>query len=169
MKANLEAFETLKRLAGQWRGRSADGAKEIELRYLIASKRSVVIEFYQHFFKGQMSDEMVTVYHPSGEDLMLTHYCTLGNQPRMIADLEADYTRHLSFKYVSATNLTHHDCLRMSGVSFRFHDDNHFEQTWYWFGKKCYVDPRHHSDDYDDLPDDGRPGEDMFLMVRTEP
>jgi hypothetical protein len=30
-------------------------------------------------------DEMVTVYHADGPDLVLTHYCLEGNQPRMRA------------------------------------------------------------------------------------
>jgi hypothetical protein len=168
MQRNLQAFERLKRLQGEWRGVSADGAKELGLRYMVASKQSVVIEFYKHFFKGRlMPDEMVTVYHPNGADLMLTHYCTLGNQPRMIADLSAESLDTLRFKYAGCTNLSHADCLRMSAVTFHFESDERFRQTWHWFGKKGYLEPEHRSDDYDDLPDDGKPGEDTFTMVRT--
>ena len=29
--------------------------------------------------------EMITMYHPDGDGLALTHYCMLGNQPRMKA------------------------------------------------------------------------------------
>ncbi len=168
MRANIQAFERLIGLQGEWRGRSADGAKEIDLKYMVGSNRSIVIEFYRHYFKERhMTDEMVTVYHPNGDALMLTHYCTLGNQPRMIADLSGEFPDTLRFTYVDATNLTHCECLRMSGVTFQFQAPDRFRQTWYWYGKKKYVDPHHHSDDYEDLPDDGRPGEDTFDMLRT--
>jgi hypothetical protein len=167
MKANLRAFKKLCELQGEWSGTSFDGAKTLNLRYVIASKGSVVIEFYRHHFKNRdMDDEMVTVYHPDGDSLMLTHYCTLGNQPRMVADLEGDYLSTLAFAYQSATNLTHHACLRMSGVTFHFEGENRFRQTWFWHGNKTYIEPDHHSDDYDDLPEEG-PGQDTFTLVRV--
>jgi hypothetical protein len=166
VKANQQAFKKLQSLEGEWRGTSRDGSKDIALRYLVASKGSVVIEFYRHVYKERgMDDEMVTVYHPNGDDLMLTHYCTLGNQPKMIADLSGASLETLRFRYVSATNLTHHECLRMSGVNFQFHDKDKFTQTWYWFGKKAHVPTQHHSDDYNELADDG-PGEDVFTLTR---
>ena len=166
MRANERAFETLKRLEGKWEGASTDG-KSIQLTYQIASKNSIVIEFYNHFYKGQkMEDEMVTVYHLNGDELMLTHYCTLGNQPRMIADLTQEQSDTLQFNYVNATNLPHTDCLRMSGVTFHFEGDDRFKQTWYWCGKKAYIAPHNRSDDYDEIADDGL-GKDTFTFVRA--
>lgn len=165
-KASQKAFDKLKALHGEWDGYSQDGAKQLHLKYMVASNSSIVIEFYRHIFKGkEVDDEMVTVYHPNGDELMLTHYCTLGNQPKMVADLTSGEDRILSFSYVNATNLTHNECLRMSGVRFEFLESDRFKQTWYWCGKKKYVDPNHHSDDYDDLPDDGL-GEDTFTLIR---
>jgi hypothetical protein len=168
MKSSERAFQRLMNLEGEWHGSSSDGAKELRLLYVVASKKSVVIEFYKHYFKNEeMEDEMVTVYHPDGDKLMLTHYCTLGNQPRMVAELEDEDADVLRFSYVGATNLSHADCLRMSGVAFKFYGNDSFEQTWKWCGKKAHIAQEHRSDDHDDIADDG-PGEDMFRMYRLK-
>ena len=40
---------------------------------------------HETLFPGQ-PQEMVSVYTVNGPDLIMTHYCVLGNQPRMKAD-----------------------------------------------------------------------------------
>jgi hypothetical protein len=165
MNAHERAFRRLQRLEGEWRGGSP-GGKEIRLTYRVASNNSIVIESYRHRYDGRdMDDEMVTVYHLDDGELVLTHYCTLGNQPRMKADLD-DAPDVLRFGYVGATNLSHPDCLRMSGVTFEFESEDRFTQTWYWCGAKAYIEPEHRSDDFDELPPDG-PGEDTFTFMRV--
>jgi hypothetical protein len=78
------ALERFKALAGDWV--SADDnemAKKGDLvaRYTVTGAGSAVVET---IFPGS-PHEMVTVYHADGPDLVLTHYCTEGNQPRMRA------------------------------------------------------------------------------------
>jgi hypothetical protein len=163
---NVAAFNRLQALAGRWCGHSSDG-KEVYLTYEVTGKQSAVIERYRHFFKGEMmEDEMVTMYHLDGEDLVLTHYCTLGNQPRMRARISDERPEIVAFEYVGATNLPHPDALRMCGVTFEFVDSDRFRQTWYWDGKKCYILPENRSDDYDDIPNDGL-GADTFTLMRV--
>jgi hypothetical protein len=48
--------------------------------------------------------EMVTMIHPDGADLLLTHYCMLGNQPQMRASAKPDSNK-VEFKFVRATNM----------------------------------------------------------------
>lgn len=159
-----EAFQRICALAGRWHGRSTDG-KAIYLSYEVTGKNSAVIERYRHFFKDVlMEDEMVTIYHLDGDALVLTHYCTLGNQPHMQARLDEPDT--VAFEFVGATNLSHPDALRMTGVTFRFQDADHFTQTWFWNGKKCHIRPENRSDDFHDIPDDGL-GEDVFSLERV--
>ena len=40
---------------------------------------------HETLFPGS-AHEMVSVYHLDGADLVMTHFCALGNQPRMKAD-----------------------------------------------------------------------------------
>ena len=53
-------------------------------------------------FPGQ-AHEMVTVYHVDGPDLVLTHYCMEGNQPRMRA--KAAQGPRFDFAYDGGANI----------------------------------------------------------------
>jgi hypothetical protein len=162
---NARAFAHLLALEGEWRGRSSE--KEVHLTYEVTGKRSAVVERYRHVFKGElMADEMLTLFHLDGEDLVLTHYCTLGSQPRMRARLDGAAEDEIRFEYVGATNLPHPDSLKMSGLHFKFIDPNRFVQTWHWDGEKRHIRPENRSDDFDDIPDAGD-GADTFVMERV--
>ncbi|QFT32224.1 hypothetical protein FIV00_17165 [Labrenzia sp. THAF82] len=165
MQTAREAFSKLKSLAGEWRGSSPYG-KDIRLTYEVTGKDSAVIERYRHYWKGElMEDEMVTMYHLSGDDLVLTHYCTLGNQPRMRANLSID--EDVIFEFIGASNLPHPNALRMTGVAFHFIDNDNITQTWSWDGEKKHILPENRSDDYDDIPDSGE-GIDTFTLARVK-
>ncbi|SNR77673.1 hypothetical protein [Puniceibacterium sediminis] len=164
MQSATQAFEKLKSLTGTWRGSSPYG-KDIRLTYEVTGNDSALIERYRHYWHGKLMDEeMVTLYHLSGEDLVLTHYCTLGNQPKMRAML--DVADDVIFEYVGASNLTHPDALKMTGVAFHFIDEDRITQTWKWDGEKKYVRPENRSDDFDDIPDSGE-GVDTFTLTRV--
>jgi hypothetical protein len=78
---NLERF---KALAGEWVA-AEDGEMwkkgDLIARYVVTAGGSAVVETV---FPGS-PHEMVTVYTADGNDLVLTHYCSEGNQPRMRA------------------------------------------------------------------------------------
>jgi hypothetical protein len=80
----LAAFELFKALAGEWVA-AEDGEMfkkgDLVARYALTAAGSAVVETV---FPGS-THEMVTVYHADGPDLVLTHYCMEGNQPRMRA------------------------------------------------------------------------------------
>ena len=90
--ARHPGFDRLKSLEGTWTGRSgwdegADkGAGEVTVIYKVTAAGSAVQET---LFPGT-PHEMVTMYHMDGADLMLTHYCAAGNQPRMKLEPSAD-------------------------------------------------------------------------------
>lgn len=78
------ALERMRALAGDWV--DADGNLGVPPGTVVASYRvtgngSAVVET---LFPGS-PHEMMTVYHVDGTDLVLTHYCAVGNQPRMRA------------------------------------------------------------------------------------
>ena len=47
---------------------------------------------------------MVSVYTADGPDLIMTHYCVLGNQPRMKADPKSP-SNQIVFRFAGGTNL----------------------------------------------------------------
>jgi len=96
------AFERFKALAGEWvAAEDGEMAKKGDLvaRYAVTAAGSAVVET---IFPGT-SHEMVTVYHADGPDLVLTHYCVEGNQPRMRAR-NAGSSR-FDFAYDGGTNI----------------------------------------------------------------
>lgn len=83
-------FEQLKSLAGEWRGIWNPGETPTTVTYSLTGKGSVLIEEYQLGENPKAEDTtMATLYHLDGNNLMLTHYCSAGNQPRMRATSSA--------------------------------------------------------------------------------
>ena len=78
---------------------------------------------------------MVTLYHLDNDKVMMTHYCTLGNQPRMRVDKSSKNQNKLVFKFVDATNLKTKDDGHMHKLTFTFKDDDHFSQEWVMLAK----------------------------------
>jgi hypothetical protein len=76
-------FNRLKSLAGEWidtTGSSA-GKGKVAAIYRVTSGGSVVQETV---FPGT-SHEMVSMYTAAGDEIVMSHYCAMGNQPRMRA------------------------------------------------------------------------------------
>ncbi len=73
-------FEKIKSLAGTWEGdnvMSPDG--KMKVIYEVTSNGSAVLE---RLGPGTPS-EMVSVYHDENGKLVMTHYCAIGNQPKL--------------------------------------------------------------------------------------
>ena len=113
------AFDQFKQLAGEWAGKEiGHGDKEMEVRvkYKVTSNGSALVETL--FPEGE--HEMVTIIHPDGDSLMLTHYCALGNQPHMKADGKGG--SKVAFKFTHATNLKSDKDMHMHDVTYTFVD-----------------------------------------------
>ena len=106
-----QAFERLKALAGTWEGSaSAEGAEaeaEAEASGLVVHEFDVSAN--GHVLMERMGPdteyEMVNMYHLDGADLVLTHYCSAGNQPRMRLDAGSSTLDRLVFDFDGGTNL----------------------------------------------------------------
>jgi hypothetical protein len=72
---------------------------------------------------------MITMYHLDGTDLVMTHYCTLGNQPHMKAEPNAD-AKHMVFKFVGGTNLASENAIHMRQVMITVLGPDHFKSEW---------------------------------------
>src|SRR5262245_33835119 len=70
-------FEKLKSLAGEWQAQGPHGLTKVS--YEIVSGGTAVMET----IIPPQEPTMVTLYHRDGDQLMMTHYCSGGNQPRM--------------------------------------------------------------------------------------
>ena len=120
------AFVKLKALSGVWRGSVMEKeGPRAEVRYELISGGTAVMET---LFPGT-PHEMRTVYFMDGGDLVLTHYCSMGNQPHLRLS-RASTTDELVFEFVDGTNLDPARDAHVHGGRMRFKDADHLEAEW---------------------------------------
>ena len=123
----IPEFERMTSLVGEWKGASVDG-KPATVTYTLVSDNSALME---RLAMGGES-EMVTMYHPDGDHLMMTHYCSAHNQPRMRSQTVAAGSKNITFDLVDVTNLSAPDAGHMKKLVVTFEDKDHFVQEWTW-------------------------------------
>ena len=122
--ASLERFKTL---AGEWvAAEDGDMVKKGDLvaRYAVTASGSAVVETV---FPGS-EHEMVTVYHADGPDLVLTHYCMEGNQPRMRA--RGAQGSRIAFAYDGGTNIDPKRDRHMHSATFDLVGADEIRSEW---------------------------------------
>lgn len=93
------AFEKLKGLVGRWEGLEPGVGKWV-VTYKLIAKGSALVETWS----PGSSAEAMTVYTIDGDDLIATHFCPWGNQPRL--RLTASSTPHrYAFEIFDGANL----------------------------------------------------------------
>jgi hypothetical protein len=116
------SWDRLKSLVGSWQG-TVEG-KPARLAYALISNGTALVETSETHDASQM----VTVYHPDGTSLLMTHYCSAGNQSRMRAErLEGD---RIAFALVDSSNVSSLAEHRMTGLVLTFRDPDHLTQEW---------------------------------------
>src|SRR5690348_4435024 len=86
------AFDRLRGLAGTWEAKTEK--ETFRITYEVISSGSAVVE------RTAVGDtSMETIYHLDGSRLLLTHYCMLGNQPRMEAKAFDPVAGELRFEF----------------------------------------------------------------------
>ena len=125
-------FERLKALSGDWylvSGVRLDvelepNLEEPFLSYSVSSGGHSVVE---KLFAGK-PNEMTSVYYLDSGRLMMDHYCSLGNQPRMVAFSHAG--DEIDFELIGVTNMNDEDELHISSHALEFHGPNELTARW---------------------------------------
>ncbi|MGB6853661.1 MAG: hypothetical protein WBG49_13855 [Thermoanaerobaculia bacterium] len=144
MKAQT-AFDELKSLAGTWRGTPEGEGMEAEAE---SKKVDEVVHEFQVSAAGTVvmetmgpgtEHEMINMYHLDGEDLVLTHYCAGGNQPKMKLDRDMSSVGKLVFDFTGGTNLDPAVDSHIHSAEIKLTDPEHLESIWesYAGGKKA--------------------------------
>ena len=123
------AFDKMKTLAGEWKSESSAhaGDKPGKISYKVTGSGSVLMETD---YEGT-EHEMISMYHLDGDDLVMTHYCALGNQPKMKLDRAKSTADNLVFAFDGGTNFDPATDLHIHSASFKFGTDpKKFESTW---------------------------------------
>ena len=116
------AWEKVKSLVGEWQGTSEGNPYRVS--YKSVSNGTAIMETIE----GPEAAQMVTLYHPDGTSLLMTHYCSMGNQPRMRS--KGMEQGKLTFAYVDATNIASPEQMRMSRLVMTFPDSDHLIEEW---------------------------------------
>ena len=129
--ATNPAFDKMKSLVGKWEGSAMEDGKAIptNARFQLISDGSAVMGWLNE----GVADEMVTMFHMDGSDLMATHYCSAHNQPRMILASGGDPNK-LVFKFKDGTNIGP-DAGHMLQVAFVIDAPNHHSEDWTYLEK----------------------------------
>lgn len=128
--ASDAAWKRLLTLAGEWEG--TEGGRTTTLTYTVVSGGHSLLESMK---MPAPEPDMVTVYHRDGEALMATHYCSMGNQPRMRAAAPIPAGNSIRFRFVDVTNLRKPGEGHIRHLTVTFVDAGHFTQEWTSFGE----------------------------------
>ena len=91
------AWDQLRRsLPGSWTIATPHGT--VSVSYRLISNGTALVETWA----AGSDHETMTVFHPDHADLMLTHYCAQGNQPRL--RVIAASNDSIAFRYIDVTN-----------------------------------------------------------------
>ncbi len=122
--ATNAGLEKMKALVGTWVAADKDGkpTEEVVSVIKLTAGGSAVQET---IFPGQ-PHEMISMYTADGPDLVMTHYCMLGNQPRMKANPKATANR-IDFQFVGGGNLDPKKDKHMHAATLTIVDADHLE------------------------------------------
>lgn len=126
------AFEKLKTLEGEWSGEITTQHEEVpegtvvHHAFHVSANGSVV----QEVMNEGTEHEMINMYHLDGDDLLMTHYCAGGNQPRLKLDLAEATPTQLPFVYMDGTNLDPAQDGHIHAGTLVFADDGTLDSRW---------------------------------------
>jgi hypothetical protein len=117
-------LEKMKKLAGTWLVVDKDGKPTDQVASIIklTAGGSAV---HETLFPGQ-PQEMISIYTVDGPDLVLTHYCVLGNQPRLKADPNSP-PNQIVFRFAGGSNLNPKKDKHMHDVTLTIVSDDQIE------------------------------------------
>jgi len=118
-------LQKIKALVGTWVGEidHGKGPMPVEINYKVTAAGSAVVET----FHPGTPMEMVTVYHDEKGKLAMTHYCMLGNQPKMKL---VDSSENKVFLDLVEKSIFDKDKPYMSALTIDFLCEDKIRHTW---------------------------------------
>jgi len=134
MRKYSKSFKRMKSLVGTWDATSMMEGKleKFQASYELTSGGSAILE---RIFVGTPK-EMVSIYHDDGKTVGMTHYCMLGNHPKMT--LTKSTNSRLKFKIDGTEGIQSEKEPHMHALTINFKNKNRVNHEWiYWEdGKK---------------------------------
>ena len=120
-----DGFGRLKILVGDWESTGEDGKPFTSNIRLVSNNTAL-----QETFQTPHDDQMITMYSADGSRVALTHYCSMGNQPRMESPVVNGATDEFVFSFTGGSNLPTPDSAHMHRLVLQIDDADHFSETW---------------------------------------
>ncbi len=120
-----QSFDALKGLAGEWQGKDTLG-HQVEIIFRVTSGGSALLS---ELVEPSQKEDMITMFHVDGDRLLLTHYCSAGNQPRMKGVI-SPYGKTITFDFVDVTNLSSPKAGHMRGLMIHILSPDHHTEEW---------------------------------------
>ena len=117
-----KSFQMLSGLEGKWVGKGSQG-QTVEVSFRMTAGGSALMSEIH----GHGPENMITMFHMDGDRLLMTHYCGVGNQPRM--KVVAADAKSVSFEFFDGTNIGP-GAGHMQHVTFTQPDANHHVEEW---------------------------------------
>ncbi len=121
-------LDSVKALEGTWESKGPDGAPQLT-EFKVTAAGSAVREI---MFPGT-PHEMTNLYCLDGNALAVTHYCAMGNQPRMRA--AARVGNQIPFGMATVSDMEAPDEMYMGELTLVFVDQDHLTEHWRSFVK----------------------------------
>lgn len=129
-------FDKMKELVGAWEGNMdmGKGMTQVKVIYDLTSAGNAIVER----FAAGLPHEMITVYYDYNGRLVLTHYCSLGNQPHM--ELTNPGEKTMTFVLSEkAPNLVSLSEMHMHAHSLAIDSKDGITQTWTLYDKGAKI------------------------------
>ena len=116
-------FERLQTLTGTWEGKSSQG-DPLRVTFRQTSGGTAILS--ELTGKGE---DMITMFHMDNNRVLMTHYCSAGNQPRMQASMSPD-GKTITFTFIDAANLATPKAGHMAHMVLTIPDGDHHTEEW---------------------------------------
>jgi hypothetical protein len=126
-------LERIKKLEGTWTMSGPDGVS-MNVTFKPTAGGTAVIET---MFAGTPK-EMINLYTADGDKIVLTHYCMLGQQPRMKQAMTDDKT--IKFEFQDGGNIKSRDEGHMDAVALTVDGADKLTQDWTFYADGKAVD-----------------------------
>jgi hypothetical protein len=120
-------FDQVKALVGTWKGTAdmgGDKPANVTHTFELTSGGSAVLE---KLMVGSPK-EMVSVYCSEGGKLVMTHFCSIGNQPKMSLTKTSD--KELDFAVKGTAGIGSKAATHMHGLNIVWKDPDHISEQW---------------------------------------
>jgi hypothetical protein len=119
------SFAVLKSLQGNWQGKDSLG-HPVNATFRLTGKGSALMSEYA---EPDQNEDMISMFHVDGDRLLMTHYCSAGNQRGMKATASPD-GKTITFDLVDATNLASSEAGHMRRLVIKILSPKQHTEEW---------------------------------------